>query len=128
MQPGHSTLDNLLNWQYAPLAVNFDPGPGQAVIPPLEDALGASSDIFTYSTKFREGLAVEMMQYNLIYYQNLRSVSQAESDSALNIPASLASQYPSKVRLTQAEYMSITSQAVFGEDVICSGGDHLKDW
>jgi hypothetical protein len=128
VDPGHSALDNLLNWQYAPLAVNFDPGPGQTVIPPLEDTAGASNDIFTYSTKFREGLSIEMMQYNLIYYQNLRSLTEAESGSALTIPASLASQYPGKVKLTQAEYMSITSQAVFGENVICTGGDYFRDW
>jgi hypothetical protein len=125
--PGHSILTEMYDDQYGPFPVNFDPEAGSAVVPPLEETVpSAGDDIFSFSIKFRDRASVTDTfgtQYSLIYYQNLRPVSAVAADNVLAVPASLAASYPGKSKLTQAEYMSITSQVIFGEDVVCSGGN-----
>jgi hypothetical protein len=88
----------IYHYQYAPMLVNFG---GSTVIPPLDDPLG--NDIEGFSDQF--ALAGD---YALLAYSNLQPVSTQIVD--------------------QAAYISITSQTVFGQDVVCTGGDYQKAW
>jgi hypothetical protein len=109
---------------YAPLAINLggDDTTG-TVVPPIEDTSGQDKDIGTFSGRFAmiDESGKAKCNYGLIYFQNIKPVSQAAAENYLKVPST-------GQNMTQAEYISITSRAAFGEDVICSGGDHLKTW
>jgi hypothetical protein len=117
---GESVVRNLDHRQYGPLSVNFEgDSVTGTVMPPIEDPLGLDQDITGFSTAFAMGGSCD---YGLIYYYNLKPVSQAAAENYLVRPSDTG------IKLTQAEYISITSLAVFGEGVICSGGDYQKTW
>jgi hypothetical protein len=114
-ESANSNVDHLL---YGPLAVNLDGDPAtKSVVPPIEDPSG--KDILSFSKSFAMNGSCD---YGLIFYYNLKSVSQAAAEDYLVPPSRPGT------KLTQAEYISITSQEVFREKVICSGGDYQKTW
>jgi hypothetical protein len=97
---------------YGPLAVNME-----TITPPIYDAAGR--DIETYSRRFMG------QRYGLIFYNNLKPRSEESPNLADTRPGAMAGS-----RLSQADYLSITSNVVLGKDVICrtGGGDYLKTW
>jgi hypothetical protein len=120
-EPESANNDNapfVYHAQYAPLAVNLGGDSNTAaVMPPIEDPLGKGRDITGYSKRFAEA-----GDYGLLYYHNLKAVSEAAREPYLAVPSSPG------VKLTQAEYISITARAVFGQDVVCQGGNHQRTW
>jgi hypothetical protein len=117
---GESVVRNLDHRQYGPLSVNFEGDPSTGtVMPPIEDPLAGDQDIAGFSTALAMG---GFCDYGLIYYYNLKPVSRAAAENYLTLPSAPGT------KLTQAEYISITSREVFGENVICSGGDYQKTW
>jgi hypothetical protein len=118
--PGESANSNVDHLLYGPLAVNLDGDPSTGtVMPPIEDPLGGGQDIAGFTAAFAgEGSC----DYGLIYYHNLKSVSQAAAEHYLALPSN------PETKLTQAEYISRSSRVIFGEAVSCSGGDYQKTW
>jgi hypothetical protein len=60
--------------------------------------------------------------YGLLYYYNLKAVSEAAAEDYLT---------DGPDRYTQAEYMSLTARPLFGDDVVLAPGakgNYLKDW
>jgi hypothetical protein len=61
--------------------------------------------------------------YGLLYYYNLKAVSEAAAEDYLA--------HPTDGKITQAEYMSLTARTLFADNVVLAPGvhgDHLKDW
>jgi hypothetical protein len=85
--------------QYCPFLIDLD---GSQPVPSVTDPSGQGNDIQTLSERFARS------EYGLLYYSGLKAVSQAGFD--------------------QAAYLSVTAQVLFGQNVICSGGNRLKDW
>jgi hypothetical protein len=108
----------IYNNQYAPLLANLGDESTGTTIPPIYDAGGAGITDFT--DQFNE-----MADYGLLCYFNLKSNTEASSRNYLQDTRPEAS---AGSRLTQAEYISLTTQTLFGKAVICSGGDYRKDW
>ncbi|GHV89229.1 hypothetical protein AGMMS50267_15890 [Spirochaetia bacterium] len=100
---------------YGPLSVDLE-----NIVPPIYDTTGNDQDI----TGFSDQLANASEWYGLIFYNNLKPISQEDNALLDTRPGSptLGS------RLTQADYFSITSEKVFGCRVVCTGGDHPKTW
>jgi hypothetical protein len=117
-------------YQYGPLIINLGgDSRTNTVIPPPEDiTFNVGGDDPGETETVRGIYAMTGMftdfggDFGAVYYYNLKPVSLAESEPFLEIPSSPGT------KLTQAEYMSVTSRAVFGRDVVCSDGRHLKDW
>jgi hypothetical protein len=86
-------------------------------MPPIEDPQGGGRDITGFSRRFAAA-----GDYGLLYYHNLKAASEAAAEDYLAVPSSPGA------KLSQAEYISITTRAVFGHDVVCRGGDHFKTW
>ena len=122
---GFATREQLQNSQYGPFSVNLNPSSG-TVVPPLED-ITHGNDIFNFTDFFVSPSVFGERQFGIIFYQGLRPVSAAANDDAFDIPLALQYRWDGRTRITQAEYMSITSQAVFGQRVVVrdGGGDRL---
>jgi hypothetical protein len=104
--------------QYTPLFANLGDEAAGSAIPPVYDPDGAGITDFTDQFNMAA-------DYGLLCYYNLKSNSEASSGNYLvdTRPGANAGS-----ALTQAEYISLTTQALFGGDVVCSGGDYRKDW
>jgi hypothetical protein len=106
--------------QYAPMAVDLGGSGNPTVVPPIDPA--DPEGIYQYTNRFKTGAAdgSGTCDYGLLYYQNLKAVSEAAAENYL-IAANSS-------RFTQAQYLTISSQSLFQRMVVCNGGDHLKDW
>jgi hypothetical protein len=100
--------------------VNLEGDPATGTVqPPIEDPLAGGEDIYGFTDRLAMNGDCD---YGFIFCYNLKPVSQAAAENYLAIPSQPGT------KLSQAEYLSITSQAIFGRNVICTGGDRLKDW
>jgi hypothetical protein len=107
--------------QYAPFTVDLGGGNGNpTVVPSLDSA--DSEGIHKYTERFKTGAAdgSGTCDYGLLYYHNLKAVSEAAAENYL-----IASD---GTKQTQDGYLSISSKLLFQRAVNCTGGDHLKDW
>lgn len=117
---GESSNELLYHSHYGPLAINLEGDRAKGtVVPPLEvPADSGDGDIFAYSEKYADA-----KDYALIFCSNLKPASAAASESFLDVPPAVMPQLGNKTHLSQAEYLSIVTQKVFGKNVVCVGGD-----
>jgi hypothetical protein len=138
-QEPYSNEPMLNRSKYAPFIVDLGGDPQSntdRVVPTLDPASnpanpgdpGTPGSVNDFSVWFKDGgvpgdpYESGRCDYSLLYYHNLKAVSEAAAEDYLTTGAA---------RYTQAEYMSLTSQALFGDDVVLAPGahgDYVKDW
>jgi hypothetical protein len=107
--------------QYAPMAVDLGGGNGNPTVIPSIDPTDPDG-IYQYTNRFKTGAAdgSGTCDYGLLYYHNLKAVSEAAAENYL-----IASD---SSKFTQVQYFTISSQSLFQRMVTCTGGNYLKDW
>jgi hypothetical protein len=115
--------------QYGPMAVNLGGGTPR-VVPNLDS--GDADSIVSYRFFFKNGgnpgeaganVSGEC-DYGILCFYNLKATSDAASEDYL------VGSYPNpNTKYTQAGYISLISEFLFGSRVICpSGGNYKKTW
>jgi len=125
--------------QYGPFFLEMDGGPDKNVYYPQRDLNSGASwgeEIAWFVNKFKDGM------YQAIYIHNLKAVSEARADPFYKNPYFTGNpddpdqdefddedEFWEKSKfLPPAFVFSVITQKLLGDAVICSGGNHLKDW
>jgi hypothetical protein len=140
--------------QYAPFFLELDGGPARNIFYPQFDTGNFSGsygdEVSAYIGKFRGPREDELEKYpglkrrlyQAIYCNNLKPLSETaddpfyknlhfkpDPDKPENDFLSEEDEDWSNARAIPAVYIfSMIARTMFGEAVVCSGGDHLKDW
>ncbi|GHV88753.1 hypothetical protein AGMMS50267_11130 [Spirochaetia bacterium] len=133
--------------QYGPLAIDLDGGSSKNIFYPyMEMDAGAfvpgmdnsrlGQDISGYTASFKD-----RGDYHVIYYHNLKAASETIDDPFYRwlfwnsgLPTSPEFTNDRGTITSNPKYVPLLflfdqlAQQLFGEGVVCTGGDYLKDW